>query len=69
MKTNENDLAYPCDGQYAFEARNSNDAGLTKLELFSAMAMQWFVSNKNIIGLSFESITNDSVLIAKTLIK
>lgn len=32
MKTEPNQLAYPCDGEYAGEARSNNDAGLTKRE-------------------------------------
>lgn len=37
--TNGDKNAFPCDGQYAGEARSSGDAGLSKREIFAAMIM------------------------------
>jgi hypothetical protein len=39
-------LAFPCDGNYAGEARSNNDAGLTKREYFAAMAMQGLLAHE-----------------------
>jgi len=43
--TDGNQLAYPCDGNYAGEARSNNDAGLTKREYFAAMAMEGYLAS------------------------
>lgn len=50
METKDNGQknAFPCDGQYAGEARANNDSGLTKRELISAMVLQGMCSGRTI---------------------
>jgi len=55
---NKEDLVFP-------DAFNS---GLTKRELFAAMAMQGFISNTNAKG-SLEDFASDSVKLADALLK
>jgi hypothetical protein len=58
MNDNKNEPAYPTESYY----------GLSKRELFAAMAMQGFISNSNAMG-TYEDFARDSVEIAEALIK
>jgi hypothetical protein len=62
--TNKDDLAYPGNNY-----NQGNEAGLTKRELFSAMAMQGFNSNPDYSGYDMFEISRFSVKAANLLIE
>lgn len=70
-QTKPNQLAFPCDGEYAGDARNDNDAGLTKreymaIEFTKAYAGSDYVANS---GVSHENIAKWGIKMADELIK
>jgi len=44
MKTEPNQSAFPCDGEYASYARMNGEAGLTKREYFVAAALTGYIA-------------------------
>lgn len=46
-KTNGNDTAFPVDGEYAGEALLKGTSGLSKREIFAAIAMQGLLANQS----------------------
>lgn len=67
MKTREEDAAFGCVGMLSREEDVYNH-GLTKRELFAAMAMQGILSNPERVGGTDKELTQYSVMLANALI-
>jgi hypothetical protein len=64
---NGNDLAHPV--KYLHDEDFFCLGGLTKRELFAAMAMQGLMSSRNLQGVAFETVAQISTMAADALIE
>ena len=64
IKNNGDTLAYPCDGPYAGEARQNDDAGLTKREYFAGLAMAALLTIKSVdVAARLSVVAADALLL------
>lgn len=67
QKTNADQAAFPTE----LKLSNSADKGLTKLEYFTAAALQGLLANSNISSREyiFGSLPNDAIFLAKKTLR